>query len=52
MPLVTSDKLPICPSNNNLFPLLDILVNRRNNFLLVLESFKGPLQSASSCMAG
>ena len=36
MPLVTSDKLPICPSNNNLFPLLDILVNQRKNFLLVL----------------
>ena len=36
MPLVTSDKLPICPSNNNLFPLLDIiLVNQRKNFLLV-----------------
>ena len=35
MPQVTSDKLPICCSNYNLFPLLDILVNQRNNFLLV-----------------
>ena len=35
MPQVTSDKLPICRSNNNLFPVLDVLVNQRNNFLLV-----------------